>query len=304
MLPSIRFNPMFALRDTGVLRVMRQMGPAVLAVSATQISILINSTWASHMPDGSMSWLASADRLMEFPTALLGVALGTILLPSLSKANADGDTGEYSSLLDWGLRLTCLLAMPAAVALATLPEALTATLFHNGKFDAHAVAMTGQAVTSYGVGLIGLIFVKILAPGFYAKQDIRTPVKIAIIVLLATQVMNLMFVPFIKHAGLALSVGLGACINATMLYRGLRSRGIYVPEQGWTAFLVKLGAALTLMAGVALVLSGQIDWIGMKGEKLMRVALLGGIIVACMLTYFSALLAMGFRVKDFRKAAR
>lgn len=304
MLPRIRFNPMFALRDTGVLRVMRQMGPAVLAVSATQISILINSTWASHMPDGSMSWLASADRLMEFPTALLGVALGTILLPSLSKANADADTAEYSSLLDWGLRLTCLLAMPAAVALATLPEALTATLFHNGKFDAHAVAMTGQAVTSYGVGLIGLIFVKILAPGFYAKQDIKTPVKIAIMVLLATQVMNLMFVPFIQHAGLALSVGLGACINATMLYRGLRSRGIYVPEQGWMSFLVKLGAALSLMAGVALALSGQVDWIGMKGEKLMRVGLLGGIIVACMLTYFSALLAMGFRVRDFRKAAR
>ena len=302
MLPSIRFNPMFALRDTGVLRVLRQMGPAVLAVSATQISILINSTWASHMPDGSMSWLASADRLMEFPTALLGVALGTVLLPSLSKANAEADTAEYSSLLDWGLRLTCLLAMPAAVALATLPEALTATLF-NGKFDAHAVAMTGQAVTSYGVGLIGLIFVKILAPGFYAKQDIRTPVKIAILVLLATQVMNLMFVPFIQHAGLALSVGLGACLNASLLYRGLRQRGIYAPEAGWLPFLLKLAAALTLMAGVALALSGQVDWIGMKSQKLMRAGLLGGIIMACMLSYFLALFAMGFRIRDFRKAS-
>jgi putative peptidoglycan lipid II flippase len=304
MLPTVQFNPLFALRDPGVMRVLRQMGPAVLAVSATQISILINSTWASHMPDGSMSWLASADRLMEFPTALLGVALGTVLLPSLAKANYEADTSEYSSLLDWGLRLTCLLAMPAAVALATLPEALTATLFHNGKFDAHAVAMTGQAVTSYGVGLVGLIFVKILAPGFYAKQDIRTPVKIAIIVLLATQVMNVMFVPYIKHAGLALSVGLGACINAIMLYRGLRQRGIYTPEKDWLSFLLKLAAALILMAGVALALSGQIDWIGMKSHRLMRVAMLGGIIVACMLTYFSALLAMGFRVRDFRKAVR
>jgi putative peptidoglycan lipid II flippase len=304
MLPTIRFNPTFALRDPGVTRVLRQMGPAVLAVSATQISILINSTWASHMPDGSMSWLASADRLMEFPTALLGVALGTVLLPSLAKANYDADTHEYSSLLDWGLRLTCLLAMPAAVALATLPEALTATLFHNGKFDAAAVAMTSQAVTAYGVGLVGLIFVKILAPGFYAKQDIKTPVKIAIIVLLVTQIMNLMFVPFIKHAGLALSVGLGACLNALMLYRGLRQRGIYVPEKGWLPFIMKLAAALILMAGVALTLSGQVDWIGMKGEKLLRVGMLGGIIVACMVTYFSALLLMGFRVADFRKAVR
>lgn len=304
MLPTVQFNPLFALRDTGVTRVLRQMGPAVLAVSATQISILINSTWASHMPDGSMSWLASADRLMEFPTALLGVALGTVLLPSLAKANYEADTSEYSSLLDWGLRLTCLLAMPAAVALATLPEALTATLFHNGKFDAAAVAMTAQAVTAYGVGLVGLIFVKILAPGFYAKQDIKTPVKIAIIVLLATQVMNVMFVPYIKHAGLALSVGLGACINATMLYRGLRQRGIYTPEKGWLLFLLKLAAALILMAGVALALSGQVDWIGMKSHRLMRVAMLGGIIVACILTYFSALLLMGFRIRDFRKAVR
>jgi putative peptidoglycan lipid II flippase len=164
--------------------------------------------------------------------------------------------------------------------------------------------MTSQAVTAYGVGLVGLIFVKILAPGFYAKQDIKTPVKIAIIVLLATQIMNLMFVPFIKHAGLALSVGLGACINAVMLYRGLRQRGIYVPEKGWLPFIMKLAAALILMAGVALTLSGQVDWIGMKGEKLLRIGMLGGIIVACMVTYFSALLVMGFRVADFRKAVR
>ena len=304
MLPSVQLNPMFALRDPGVVRVLRQMGPAVLAVSATQISVLINSTWASHMPDGSMSWLTSADRLMEFPTALLGVALGTVLLPSLAKANYDADTSEYSSLLDWGLRLTCLLAMPAAVALATLPEALTATLFHNGKFDAHAVAMTGQAVTAYGVGLVGLIFVKILAPGFYAKQDIRTPVKIAIMVLLATQLMNLPFVHYFKHAGLALSVGLGACVNAAMLYRGLRQRGIYVPEQGWLSFLLKLSVALILMATVALALSGQVDWIGLKSHKLTRISMLGGVILACMLTYFSALLLMGFRLRDFRKAVR
>ena len=303
MLPRIQFNPMFALRDPGVVRVLRQMGPAVLAVSATQISILINSTWASHMPDGSMSWLASADRLMEFPTALLGVALGTVLLPGLSKANYDADTTEYSSLLDWGLRLTCLLAFPAAVALATLPEALTATLFHRGKFDAHAVLMTAQAVTAYGVGLAGLIFVKILAPGFYAKQNIRTPVKIAIIVLLATQLMNLPAIYYFQHAGLALSVGLGACINAAMLYRGLRQRGIYSPQKGWMPFLLKLAAALILMAGVALVLSAQVQWMSRQGGEWMRFAKLAGIIAACGLTYFSALFLMGFRVKDFRKVA-
>jgi putative peptidoglycan lipid II flippase len=302
MLPSFRLNLLFALRDPGVRRILRQMGPAVLAVSATQISILINSTWASYLADGSMSALTFADRLMEFPTALLGVALGTILLPSLAKANYDSDTKEYSSLLDWGLRLTCLLAMPAAVALLTLPEALTATLFHHGKFSVDAVHMTAQAVAAYGVGLTGLIFVKILAPGFYAKQNIKTPVKIAIIVLLATQLMNLMFVPFIAQAGLALSVGLGACLNAALLYRGLRSRGIYTPEKGWLAFLLKLAVALVLMGFVAWALSGRVDWIALQSNRWMRVALLGGIIAACMLTYFSALLLMGFRLRDFRKA--
>jgi len=188
---------------------------------------------------------------MEFPTALLGVALGTILLPSLSNAHASNDLQEYSSLLDWGLRLTFLLALPCAVGLATLSEPLTATLFHYGKFDALAVTMTSHALIAYGVGLIGLILVKILAPGFYAKQDIKTPVKIAVGVLITTQLMNYVFVPWIAHAGLALSIGLGACLNAGFLFWGLRHRNIYVPQPGWRMFLIKLTGALFLLAGVA-----------------------------------------------------
>lgn len=304
MLPRLRLNPAFGWHDTGVHRILRQMGPAVIAVSVSQISVLINSTWASHLRDGSMSWLASADRLMEFPTALLGVALGTVLLPSLSKANFDADTSEYSSLLDWGLRLTFLLAMPAAVALATIPLPLTATLFNNGKFGQEAVEMTAQAVAAYGIGLIGLIVVKILAPGFYAKQNIRTPMKIAIIVMIATQLMNLMFVPFIKHAGLALSIGLGAWLNATLLFTGLRKRGIYQPKKGWWSFLLKLAIALTLMAAVGVTLSNQFDWIGMHAVRIQRFGILTGIILTCMATYFGALFAMGFRLSDFRKSEK
>ncbi|MGE5622697.1 MAG: murein biosynthesis integral membrane protein MurJ, partial [Bacillota bacterium] len=163
MLPKIALNPLLAMRDPGVRRVLRQMVPATFAVSVAQISLIINTNIASRLANGSVSWLSYADRLMELPTALLGVALGTILLPSLSKAHADNNTEEYSALLDWGLRLTFLLAMPAAVALATLSEPLTTTLFHYGKFDAQSVAMTGRALVAYGVGLIGLILVKILA---------------------------------------------------------------------------------------------------------------------------------------------
>lgn len=303
MLPRLSLNPAFAFSDPGVRRVLKQMVPATFAVSVAQISLMINTNIASRLANGSVSWLSYADRLMEFPTALLGVALGTILLPSLSKANSDGDTVEYSALLDWGLRLTFLLALPSAVGLATLSEPLTATLFHYGKFDAQDVAMTGNALLAYGVGLIGLILVKILAPAFYARQDIRTPVKIAIGVLIATQLMNLLFVPWIAHAGLALAIGLGACLNALFLYRGLRRRGIYTPKDGWSLFYARLTGALFLLAGVALWSAAQFDWMGMKAHPLLRIGALFLVMAVCAATYFGALLTMGFRFRDFRRVS-
>jgi putative peptidoglycan lipid II flippase len=195
----------------------RQMGPAIFGVSIGQISLLINTIFASFLVTGSVSWLYYADRLMEFPTGVLGVALGTILLPSLSKSFSEKTGDEYSRLLDWALRLTLLLALPSALALAILAVPLISTLFHHGAFDRHDVAMTGQALVAYSVGLVGLILVKVLAPGFYARQNIRTPVKIGIITLLTTQLMNLAFIYPLRHAGLALAIGLGACFNAGLL---------------------------------------------------------------------------------------
>ncbi|RBA25434.1 murein biosynthesis integral membrane protein MurJ [Herminiimonas fonticola] len=303
MLPRISKNPFTSLGDAGVRKILSKMGPAVFAVSAAQISLMINTNIASRLESGSVSWLSYADRLMEFPTALLGVALGTILLPSLSKANFEGNTAEYSSLLDWGLRLTFLLALPCAVGLATISEPLTATLFHYGKFDAQSVAMTSRALVAYGVGLIGLILVKILAPGFYAQQNIKTPVKIAIGVLIATQLMNLIFVPWIAHAGLALSIGLGACLNAGFLYWGLKSRGIYSALPGWRMFFIRLAGALFLMGGVALWTAGHFDWVEMRAFPLRRVSALLIVMAACGVSYFGALLAMGFRFRDFKRIA-
>jgi len=304
MLPRIAFSPRRALQDQGLRRVLKKMVPATFAVSVAQISLIINTNIATHLEKGSVSWLSYADRLMEFPTALLGVALGTILLPSLSKAHADGDDAEYSSLLDWGLRLTFLLAMPCAIGLATLSEPLTATLFHYGKFDAQAVAMTGEALVAYGVGLIGLIVVKILAPGFYAKQDIRTPVIIAIGVLIATQLMNLVFVPKLALAGLALSIGLGACINAICLFIGLRRKRLYVAAPGWAAFAAQLAGALCLMASVALWSASQFDWLGLQAYPLKRVGALLAVLAACGLTYFGALALMSFNFKAFKRTSR
>ncbi|MDP1717449.1 MAG: murein biosynthesis integral membrane protein MurJ, partial [Burkholderiales bacterium] len=188
----IKLLPRFKLdfKDEGVWRVMRLMGPAVFGVSVAQVSLLINVIFASFLVTGSVSWLYYADRLMEFPAGMLGAALGTILLPSLARYHASQSQDDYSKLLDWGLRLTLVLAVPAAVALALLAVPLITTLFHYGAFTATDVFNTRNAVIAYSVGLVGLILVKVLAPGFYARQNIRTPVWIAIITVRATQVRN------------------------------------------------------------------------------------------------------------------
>ncbi len=303
MLPRLSFNPLSGLHDEGVLRVLKKMGPAVFAVSAAQISLMINTSIASRLAEGSISWLSYADRLMEFPTAMLGVALGTILLPSLSKASVDGDKTEYSALLDWGLRLTCLLAMPAAVGMATLALPLIATLFHYGKFTTQAAIMSTQPLIAYSLGLVGIILVKTLAPAFYARQDIRTPVKIAIGVLIATQLMNMLFVPHFAVAGLALSIGMGACLNAGFLYWGLRRRGIYQPKPGWLLFFSKLVAALCVMGAVAMACATQVDWLGLQAHTALRVGALMLVLVLCGISYFGALMLMGFRFRDFKRNA-
>lgn len=298
MLPRLRLD----LRDEGVRRVLRQMGPAIFGVSVGQISLLISGIFASFLVTGSVSWLYYADRLMEFPTGILGVALGTILLPSLAKSHSDGSTEEFSKLLDWGLRLTLLLAAPAALAIAILAVPLISTLFQHGAFQAHDVEMTRRALVAYSAGLIGLILVKVLAPGFYARQDIRTPVKIGIATLVATQVMNLAFYRPLGHAGLALAIGLGACLNATLLYRTLRRRGIFLPQGGWGLFYLRLAGALTVMGAVIWFASGpDVSWL--SGSVWLRAGRLAVVVVVGAGAYFAALWIFGFRLKDFQKRA-
>ncbi|NNG23774.1 murein biosynthesis integral membrane protein MurJ [Telluria aromaticivorans] len=304
MLPRISLNPLKGLRDAGVHRMLGKMGPAVFAVAAAQISLLINTTIAAGLAAGAVTALQYADRLMELPTALLGVALGTILLPGLAKANTEGDTQEYSSLLDWGLRLTFLLAIPSAVGLATLATPMIATLFHYGKFDAGDVAASSMPLMAYSAGLLGFILVKTLAPAFFARQEVRTPVKIAVGVLVATQLMNLVFVPLFGVAGLALSIGVGACINAAFLYAGLRRRQIYVPQPGWGKFVLKLVIAVGVMGAVSWFAQAQFDWIALRATPLLRAGALAGIIAAAALAYFAVLLALGFRPRDFKRRSK
>ena len=291
--------------DPGVKRILKLMGPAVLGVSVAQISLIINTIFASFLATGSVSWLYYADRLMEFPTGVLGVALGTILLPSLSKAYAGSDDSEYSQLLDWGLRLTFILAAPAAVALAVLATPLVATLFHYGKFTAIDVAMTQQALIAYSIGLLGLILVKILAPGFYARQNIKTPVKIAIFTLVITQLMNLIFIfgLHLNHAALALAIGLGACINAGLLFYHLRKSQVYQPQAGWLFFLVKLFFALGVMAVVLFFAMGDAsDWLHFGLMK--RLLYISGLIALGGISYFATLFLLGFRPRDYMRRVK
>lgn len=295
-LPRFRLN----LHDAGVWRIAKLMGPALFGVSIGQISLIINTIFASFLVTGSVSWLYYADRLMEFPTGMLGVALGTILLPSLSKHYADSSHEEYSKLLDWGLRLTLLLALPAAAALAVLAVPLISTLFHYGKFSVNDVWMTREALMAYSLGLVGLIMVKVLAPGFYARQNIKTPVKIALITLLATQLMNLAFVWQLKHAGLALAIGLGACLNALLLYTGLRRIGVYAPQPGWKLFMLRVLLAVVVMVLVLLWLMGSNEqWLAMRA--LNKAGHLAVLVVAGGAVYLVTLLALGIRLRDFAK---
>ena len=291
-------RPNLNWHNPAVRKVLRLMGPAIFAVSISQISMVINTIYASFLPSGSISWMYYADRLMEFPTGVLGVALGTILLPSLSRHASSGNRESFSKILDWGIRLCLLLALPATVGLGLLAKPLTMTLFMHGKFTLHDVTMTSYALIAYSVGLLGLILVKVLAPGFYANQDIKTPVKIAIFVLCCTQLMNLAFIGPFKHAGLSLSIGLSACLNAGCLCYFLIKKKLYQPRDGWYGFLLKLLTAVIIM-GLAIELCLYQLPLDFTGNMFMRIGALVVIIIAAAIAYFVSLFALGFRVRDF-----
>ncbi len=300
LLPRYSWRIRQAWTDSPAVRhIVRQMLPAIIGVSVAQISLLINTNIATWLAPGSVTWLSFADRLMEFPTALLGVALGTVLLPNLSAAFARDDTAQYSALIDWGLRLVLLLGLPAAMGLVLLSDGLVSTLFHYGEFSSADVAQTQLAVMAYSAGLLGLLAVKILAPGFYARQDIKTPVRIAVGVLIATQLFNLILVPTLAHAGLALSIGLGATLNALTLLFLLHRRGVYKITPGWPVFFVRLVPALGAMGAVVWWLNQSIDWIAMASEPATRAAMLTGVVLLAAVVYLSTLILLGFRVRHF-----
>lgn len=301
LMPRIGMTPAAiraAWSDGGVRRILTLMAPALLGVGVAQVSLMINTQIASYLTPGSVTWLFYADRLMEFPTALLGVALGVVLTPKLASAKAAGDSKSYSGMLDWGLRLVVLLAVPCGVGLLAFADPLVSTLFHRGALNNNDVNQIALALMGYGVGLLGLVAIKVLAPGYFASQDMKTPVKIAVAVLVLTQILNVVLVPWIAHAGLALSIGLAALVNASWLLVGLLRRGAYQPAPGWLRFALQVLAAALLLAAFLMWGAQHWNWQAMRAQEWQRIALLAVMLLGAAVVYFGTLLLSGVKLRS------
>ncbi len=300
-LHQINLVPKFhwAPRDEGVRRIMRLMVPAMFGVSVTQLNLLLDVLIASFLQDGSISWLYYSDRLMEFPLGILGVALATVILPSLSHKHATESPEAFSHTLDWAMRWVLLLGLPAAVGLLTLAGPIVATLFQSEVFDAGDVVMSQRSLIAYASGLIFFIAIKVLAPGYYSRQDTKTPVKIAVIAMVTNMVLNVILVFPLAHAGLALATALAAIVNAGLLFRGLRREGVYRPQAGWLSLIARGAAASLLMGGVLLLgAPGMEQWVTMgTWDKIIQLV---GWILAAGALYFSGLFLLGIRPRHFR----
>jgi putative peptidoglycan lipid II flippase len=292
-------RPRLAWREKheGVGRVFRLMLPAIFGVSIAQVNLLVNTLLASFLVTGSVSWLYYSDRLMEFPLGVFGIALGTVILPSLSRRHATNSQDEFSHLLDWGLRWVCLVGIPASVALVVLAGPMLATLFHFGAFGADDVRKSGEALMAFSLGLLGFILVKILAPGFYARQDTKTPMRIGMIAMGANIGFSLLLVYPLKHVGLALAISLSAYVNAGLLYFWLRRHNVYRPLPGWGRFLAQVVVASAVMGGMLYWGVGDLDgWL--SAHVYVRVARLAFWVAAGLAVFAAAVLALGLRPRE------
>ena len=292
-------------RDPGVQRILRLMGPTLFSTSVQQINLLLDTVLASFLVVGSISWLYWSDRLMEFPLGIFGIALGTVILPRLSMQYAEAGREAFSATLDWALRLTLVLIAPAMVGLIVLAEPLLTTLFQYGAFTPADVQAAAWSLMAYGLGLAGFVLVKVLVPGYFSRQNTRTPVRCAVIAMLVNMVLSLTLVIWlfgtgIAHAGLALATGVAAWVNAGLLYQGLRKEAVYQPLAGWQQLAVRVMVALAAMAAV-LVWPAQQAAFWLDQGVLGRVTSLLALILLGALIYFLVLWLLGLRPSQLRE---
>lgn len=300
-----RFRPGFRHPDVG--RVARLMLPTLFSSSVAQLNLLVGTVFASLLVTGSQTWLYLSDRLVEFPLGLAGVAIGTVILPHLSRRHAAADSEGYGATLDWALRMALLAGLPAATGLLLLAEPLTAVVYQGGRFTPHDTRMAAISLAAMSVGVPAFMLTKVLAPAFYARQDTKTPMRAAIITVIANVVLTIAFTTPLwlwqvpgAHGGIALATGLAGIVNAWLLWRYLGRAGLVRLQPGWGRFWLRLLLACALMAAAVLALSSWIgDWRAIE-SLLLRAVLLLAVVAAGALVYVAALLALGLRPRDLR----
>lgn len=288
----------------GVGRILRLMIPALFGVSVSQINLLLDTFIASLLVAGSVSWLYFSERLMDLPLGIFAVAVATVVLPSLSRRHAERSLDEFAALLDWAFRLILLIAVPASLALVLLAQPMIITLFQNDNFDVNDVIQVTYSLQAYSLGLVAFMAIKIFAPGFYSRQNTRTPVKIGIIAMAANMVLNIILVFWLDmaHTGLALATSLAAFLNAGLLFAGLVREGAYRFQPGWVVFLMRMVLANILMCVFLVWLAG--DWrLWLEWSLMQQVGMLGALCIGGLVIYVAALLATGMRPADFRRQA-
>ena len=299
-------RPRLKLAHEGVRKIQKLMLPAIIGSSVAQINLLLDTIIASFLITGSVTWLYYSDRLVEFPLGVFGIALATVILPSLSKQHANQSSEQFNQTLDWALKLVTLVALPAALGLLLLASPLLATLFGYGEFSEHDIKMSSLSLMAYALGLPAFIYIKVLAPGFYARQDTRTPMRIGVRAMIANMFLNLLFViPMVMysiegpHTGLALATTGSAYMNAFMLYRKLKQQGIYRHQNGWGKLLLQALFANLLMGGFLFYLTPSLNY-WLSWPLIERIPYLLGFVTLAALIYASTLLLGGFRPRHLK----
>lgn len=288
-------RPQINFRDPGVKRVLKLMVPALFGVSVSQINLLVDSVFASLLIVGSVSWLYYSDRLMEFPLGVFGVAISTVILPHLSRHHATNSHQSFSLTLDWALRAVLLVGIPATLVLAMIAGPLLSTLFQHGHFDSNDVLMARKSLMAFAIGIAPFMLVKVLAAGFYAKHDMKTPVRIGVIAMLANILLNFALIHPLAHAGIALATSLAAIINTSCLFYLLKRRGIYRLRDGWELFLLRLISANLLLGAWLWFGSPDINtW--MTQNITWRLTHLAFLLLSAIAIYFAALWVTGVRL--------
>ena len=291
--------PQAGWKDEGVRRILKLMLPALFGVSVAQINLLLDTVLASFLQTGSVSWLYYSDRLAELPLGVFGIAIATVILPSLSRKHAEKSGDEFAKMLDWAVRMVLLIGIPSAVALILLAEPLLTTLFHYGEMTDRDVSMAAMSLRAYGLGLLAFMLIKVLAPGYFSRQDTKTPVKIAVKAMVANMVFNLILVFPLAHAGLALATALSAFMNAGWLLHGLIKQGVFKWQSGWLKWSLQLVCANALMAAVILLFApAASDWL--SAGLWQRVEWMFLLVAGAVLVYCASLILSGVRMRHLR----